>query len=312
MTEPAIKRKGTGFLGEIKKNKAMYIMTLPGILYFIIFAYLPMVGIVIAFQDYNPIRGIFGSPFVGFDNFRFFFLSGQWRTVMFNTLYLNFLFIAFGMSFAILLAIMLSELGSKQFKKIGQSIMILPHFVSWPIAGMMVIGLLATNGLVNSSLASMGFERIGFYTTAEVWPPILVILRIWKGAGFSSIIYLAAITGIDQEIYESARIDGASRVQMIFRITLPLLKATAILLLLFSIGGIFRGDFGMIYTIIGDQSRLYPTTDVIDTFVFRMLRVAQAPGMGASVGLLQSFLGFIMVLGSNALARKFAPESAIF
>ena len=306
-------KKRAGVFHELRQNSSMYAMAIPGILFFFIFAYLPMIGIVIAFQDYNPIKGLFGSAFVGLKNFRFIFLSGDWKQVTFNTVYLNALFISTGMIMSIAIAVMFTEISNRRFKKVGQSVMILPHFVSWPIAGMIIYGLLATdNGLINGILMSLGFNKLSFYTQANLWPPILVILRLWKGAGWGSIIYLAAITSIDTEIYESARIDGASRVQMIFRITLPMLKTTVFLMLLLAIGGIFSGDFGMIYTLVGDAARLYPTTDVIDTFVFRMLRVTNNPGMAASVGLFQSVLGFLFVVGSNSLVRKFSPESAIF
>jgi len=313
MPVPEKIRKEDGFFAEMRRNRSMYLMMTPGILFFLVFAYIPMIGIIIAFQNYNPVLGLFGSKFVGFDNFAFFFLSGQWKSVMINTLFLNTIFIISGMSMAIFLAVMLSEVGSKYYKKIGQTIMTLPHFIAWPIVGMMLYGILATDsGLINTTLKSFGLERVMFYQEPGVWPPILVLSRIWKGAGWSSIIYLAAITSIDSEIYESARIDGASRFKMIMRITLPLLRPIAVLLLIFNIGGMFSVDFGMIYNLVGDSARLYPTTDVIDTFVFRMLRIAGQPGMAGAVGLLQSFLGFIFVLGANTLARKFSPESAIF
>lgn len=301
------------FLSDVKQNLFLYLLVLPGILYFIVFKYLPMFGVIIAFQDYRPIKGFFKSEFVGFDNFVYFFTSKDWVRVTWNTIYLNILFIITGLFFSILIAILLSEIGSKHFKKTTQSIGILPHFISWPLVSMFVFSLLATDvGFINSVLTSLGFQKINFYSNAKMWPAILVIMRIWKGAGFGSIVYLAAITGMDQEIPEAAKVDGASRLQIITKITLPQLKTTAILLTIMGIGGIFHGDLGMIYALVGDNPSLYSTTDVIDTYVFRMLRQMNEMGMSSAIGLYQSVVGFIIVLITNSLARKFDPDAAIF
>lgn len=269
-------------------------MLLPGILFFVVFAYLPMIGIVIAFQDFSAAKGILGSKFVGFENFRFFLGSPDSFRVTFNTLFLNVLFILSSMVVSILIALMLSEVNNKWFKKGTQSLVILPHFISWAVIGLLAEAFLSSDtGFINRTLQSMGLEQISFYKDAAIWPGILTFLNIWQGAGFGSIVYLAAITGIDQEIYEAARIDGSTKLQSIWYITLPLLRSTAVLLLIMSVGKIFNGNFGMIYALVGGNTLLYPTTDIIDTYVYRQLMELGDLGMSSAVGLYQSVLDLL-------------------
>lgn len=301
------------FWKELKKNNLLYLLALPGIVLIFVFAYLPMLGIVIAFQNFNPIKGITGSEFVGLKNFEFFIQSSDTIKVIFNTIYLNILFIGFGTIVSIAIAIMLTELGGKWFKRISQTIITLPHFLSWTVVAMFVTALLSTEtGLINKMLNSIGIESISFFSSAGWWPFLLVMLKLWAGAGFGSIVYLATISGINPEIYESASIDGASRWDKIRHITLPLLKPTVILLLLLAVGGLFNGDFGMIYAIVGANPVLYPTTDVIDTFVYRALVDLGDMSMAAAVGLFQSVVGFILVVSINYLTRRLSPDSALF
>jgi len=303
----------SAFFRELMKNKFMYALALPGIIWFFVFAYVPMGGIVIAFQDFQAMKGIAGSEFVGLKNFEFFFRSDDWIGVVTNTVYLNVLFIAFGTLAAVAIAIMVTELGGKHIKKSLQSVMIFPHFLSWTVVAMFMTAFVATEGgFLNQFLAAFGMEPVTWLSSPQYWPAILVLLKIWHGAGFGSIVYMAAIAGINPEVYESASMDGASRWQKIWHITLPLLKPTIILLTLLAVGGIFNGDFGLIYAIVGRNPALYPTTDVIDTFVFRALMDLGDMGMSAAIGFLQSFIGFVLVLLVNAIARKTAPESAIF
>jgi putative aldouronate transport system permease protein len=302
-----------GFIREIKINKFLYLLTLPGVLFLIVFHYIPMAGIVIAFQKFNPLEGIFNSPFVGFDNFKFFFQGKNWMDITFNTFYLNILFTITGTIASVFISIMVSENNGKIFKKSTQSLMILPNFVSWAIVAMFSVTLFSSDmGIINQFLRFMKLEDIKFYNDANIWPTILVIMRIWKGAGFGAIVYIATITGFDQSMYEAALIDGASRFQCIFKITIPLLLNTIIIMTILGIGNIFRGDFGMIYTLVGDNNLLFKTTDVIDTYVYRSLRSSGEMGMSAAVGLYQSVLGFLMVIISNAIAKKYSAESAIF
>lgn len=311
--QPGKKKEMNVLLYDLKHNKFLLLMLLPGILFFVLFSYIPMIGIVIAFQDFSAAKGILGSEFVGFQNFKFFLGSQDSFRVTFNTLFLNFLFIMTSMIASILIALMLSEVNNKWFKKGSQSLVILPHFISWAVIGLLAEALLSTDtGFINNTLVSLGLERIHFYKNAAIWPGLLTFMNIWQGAGFGSIVYLAAITGIDQEIYEAARIDGATKLQSIRYITLPLLRSTAVLLLIMSVGKIFNGNFGMIYALVGNNTLLYPTTDIIDTYVYRQLMELGDLGMSSAVGLYQSVLGFIMVNISNWVTRKLSPESAIF
>lgn len=271
-----------------------------------------MAGLYIAFVDYRPMQGIWGSAFVGIENFKAFFATNKWVTVTFNTLFLNVLFIASTTIISVAIAIMLSEISQKWVKKITQSIVILPHFMSWTIVAMLSMALLSSNGIVNQIITSFGGNAVEFYNTPSVWPAILVMLRVWQGAGFGSIVYLATITGIDSSIYEAASIDGATKAQCIFKITLPLLKNTIIMLTIMNVGKIFNGDFGMIYAMVGTNSILYPTSDVIDTYLFRQMFENPNMGQTAAVGLIQSVLGFLFVVFCNKIANKWSPESALF
>ncbi|GBG08566.1 sugar ABC transporter permease [Paenibacillus agaridevorans] len=312
-----MKKKKKSFLSDLKQNLYLYLLVLPGVLFFVIFSYLPMVGIILAFQDFNVMKGLFGSEFVGLKNFEYFFSSKDWLVVTWNTVYLNLLFLFSGLFFAILIAIVLSEIRSKHYKKATQSVVILPHFISWTLVSMFVFALLSTDvGFINAILKTFGFiqegEEINFYSNPNLWVAILVVLKIWKDAGFGSVIYLAAIAGMDQSMYEAAKIDGASRLQCITKITLPQLRSTAVLLTLFGIGGIFHGDLGMIYAIVGDNPSLYEATDVIDTYVFRMLRQMNEMSMTAAIGFYQSLVGLVIVFVANYLARKYDSDSAIF
>lgn len=228
-------------------------------------------------------------------------------------MWLNILFIITGTAAAVAIAIMVTEIGKNWFAKVSQSVMIFPNFISWAVVAMFSQAFIGSDGgYINKWIEFFGGESISFYSEPDVWPLIFVIIRIWKSAGYGAIIYMAAIVGIDTCIYESARIDGASRSQCIFRITIPLLKDTVILLTILGVGNIFYGDFGMIYTLIGDNSMLFKTTDVIDTYVFRSIRTSGSMGMSMAVGLYQSFIGFLLVIGSNMLAKRYSPDSAIF
>lgn len=307
------RKERSGFIDEMRKNYLLYLMALPGIAVIFIFAYLPMGGLVIAFQDFNPIKGITGSEFVGLSNFRFFIESSDTLKVIANTLFLNSLFILCGTMMSVLIAVMFSEIAGKWFKRVTQTLVTLPNFLSWTVISMFSVSLLSYDtGMINKLLGLFGAEPISFYSEAGYWPLILVLLKIWQGAGFGSIVYLATITGINPDIYESASIDGASRWHKIRFITLPLLKPTIILMLLLAMGGIFYGDFGMIYALVGRNVSLYPTTDVIDTYVYRALMDLGDMSMAAAVGFFQSVVGFIFVFSVNMIARKFNPESALF
>ncbi len=305
----------TGIRFELRKNRWLYLMALPGILFVLLFNYAPLAGLYFAFVDYNAISGFFGfgSKFVGFNNFEFFFTSEDWLPVTFNTLYLNTLFISTGLLMQVAMAVLLNELAIKPFQKVSQSLMFLPNFLSWTVVSIFALAFLGTNdGILNKFIVLLGGDKVRFYQNAQVWPGILVFLRLWKGVGYGTVIFLAAITGIDQNMYEAAKIDGASRWQCIRRLTLPMLKPTVVMMLILSVGSIFNGDFGMIYALVGDNAMLRSTTDVIDTYVYRALRTNNDIGMSAAVGLFQSVLGLAMVLMTNATVRRLDKDTALF
>ena len=288
-------------------------MALPAIIWFCVFSYSPLVYLLAAFKKYQAAKGLFGSDWVGLKNFQAFFGSSAFFRVTFNTVFLNALFIVSTMVVSILIAIALSEISGRLFKKITQSVVILPHFISWTVIALLCEALLKTNnGFINNILVSLGFEKINFYQNADIWPAFLTFLRIWQGAGYGSIVYLATITGIDQEMYEAARVDGATRGQCIRYMTLPLLKSTIVMMLIMNIGKIFNGDFGMIFNLVGSNSMLFRTTDVIDTYVYRMLVESTNIGQSAAVSLYQSIMGFIIVMVTNSLTRKLDEDSALF
>ncbi len=297
---------------ELWKNKFLYCMAIPGIVWVCLFSYVPLYGILIAFKKYSASAGIWGSPWIGLENFKFLFNYKGIGRVFFNTIFLNILFIVFGTSMSVLLAILFSEIKNKKFKKVSQSVAIFPNFISWTVISMILTTIIGSSGMINSILAKMGHEPLAIYSNPTPWPFILVLLKIWQGAGYGSIVYVATITGFDTGIYEAARVDGASKFQQITRITLPMLKPTIILLTLMSIGNIFKGDFGMIYALVGDSAKLYPTVDVVDTFTYRALRQLNDLGMSTATSFFQSIVGCLMVLVSNAIVRKVEPDSAIF
>jgi len=298
---------------ELKINKFLYLMMLPAIIWILVFNYAPLYGILIAFKKFSFKQGILGSPWVGLDNFEFLFNYRGVGRIFFNTISLNLLFIIFTTSVSVILALMFVEIKNKKFRKLTQSIVILPNFVSWTVIALFATAFIGTSsGVLTKLIETITGENPSFYTTPSYWPWILVILKIWQGAGFGTVVYIAAITGFDLEMYEAAKVDGASRWQQITRITLPLLKTTIILLMIMAIGGIFKGDFGMIYALVGDNAMLFPTTDVIDTFTYRALRQLNNLGMSTATSFFQSLVGFIIVFLTNAIAKKVEPDSAIF
>lgn len=298
---------------EIGKNRYLYLLALPGILYMIVFAYVPMFGHLLAFKNFRLSEGLWGSEWVGFKNFEFFFYGKDWLPVTLNTLFLNGLFLIFGIGSAVVLAIFLNEVTNRFFKKLSQSFIFLPYFISWLVVSMMTQTLFSTSeGMLNRLLRQMGSEGVDWYLTPEVWPYILTIIFVWKVAGYNSIIFLSAITSISSDYYESAKIEGATRWQQMRYITLPLLRPIILMLVLLGIGRIFYGDFGMIYAIVGDIGVLYPTTDVIDTYAFRALRQMGNFSMSSAVIVYQSVMGLITIVIFNAIAKKIDADARLF
>ena len=308
-----VKEHFKSFGHELKSNKILFLMLLPALIYFIVFCYIPMPGAYVAFVDYNLKKGIFGSKFIGFKNFEFLVKTGQLWNITKNTLLYNLAFLIVGNVFQIILAIMLSEVRSKWYKKVSQSVILLPYFISMVIVGYFAYNLFNfDHGFINSLLNSLGFESHDFYSDQGIWKYIIVAFKIWSGTGYGMIVYLATITGISNEIYEAASLDGAKAVQRIRYITLPLLKPTAVLLLLFGLGGILKGSFDLFYNLIGNNSVLYPQTDIIDTYVFRSLVGQFNFSLSAAVGFYQSLFGLIFVLTINCIVKKIEPDYALF
>jgi len=299
---------------EFKKNRQLYLMCVPALLILLMFCYVPMAGIWMAFTKYNIKDGIFGSEFVGLQNFKYFFTSstGMGPKVIWNTLVINFWGLIFGTILPITIAICFNEVRGKIFKKVTQSAMFFPYFLSWVVVGAIVYAFFSTDtGMVNRMLQSSGHDIIRWYAEKKYWKPIIITADVWKWAGYNSIIYMAAMTNFDASLYDAASVDGANRFQQIIHITLPLIKPTVVVLSLMSIGRIFFGDFGMIYGIVGNNSLLYDEVAVIDTYVYSAMR-SLGFSYTTAIGLFQSVMGLILVTLSNKLAKKVNEGEGLF
>ncbi|TVQ25995.1 MAG: sugar ABC transporter permease [Spirochaetaceae bacterium] len=304
-----------GLLRELVTNRTLYLMCVPAILLFFLINYLPLFGLVLPFKDFSFSLGIVRSPWADplFRNFEFFFRSGVvWRITR-NTFLYNLAFIVIGNVVAVTLAVMLNEVRSKTFVKFTQASFLLPYFMSWIVGGMLLQALLAYDfGVVNGLLQRFGLDRIDWYGTPEAWPGILVMADSWREGGYRTVLYLAALAGISPELYEAAEVDGASRWKQIKTITIPLLMPTVTILALLEVGRIMNADFGKFYALVGENSRLYPTADVIDTYVFRTLRSLGNVGMAAAPATIQSVIGFLLVILVNSYTRRKFPEGSLF
>jgi len=309
------KNKGTKvpFFKSVKRCWMLLLMLLPATIYAIIFSYIPMTGIVLAFKKYQYAGGIYGSPWVGLDNFKALKLGGKLFMVTRNTLLYNIAFIALGVLFEMGSAILLNEIRSKHFKKVSQSFMFLPYFISWVVVGAVMYNVFNyEKGIVNGVLGFMGMKAFDLYNTPTAWPWVIVFLKLWKQTGYGSVVYLAAITGLDQEMFEAAAIDGATAWQKIRHITIPCLRPTMIILVLLAVGNIFRGDFGLFYQTVKTSALLQPMTDIIDTYVFRLLITNSNIGVSAATGLFQSVLCFVTISICNGLVKKLSPDYALY
>lgn len=301
------------FWKNVKKSRILLLMCLPAILFFFFFCYMPMPGIWVAFVKYNYRDGIFGSEFVGLRNFEFLATSGKLFILTRNTVLYNMAFILLGNALAVFVAILLNEMRGKWFKKISQTIMFLPYFISQVLVGILVFNLLNYDtGFVNGILTSLGLERWQPYANANSWPPLLIVIYLWQQTGYNSVVYFAAIMGIDSEMIEAAKVDGANGFQKIRYIILPSLKPTIIILLLFALGGIVKGNFGLFYNVIGKNPLLYGTTDIIETYVYRATMTDFNFSTASAVGLYQSIIGFIIVVTVNWIVKKVEPDYSLF
>ena len=290
-------------------------MLLPAAVTIFIFAYLPMGGMILAFKNFNYKDGIWGSPWTKgiFDNFKFFFLSGKAFSVTANTFLYNLSFIAVNTFFAVLFAVILSEAGNKYFKKLTQSAIFLPYFVSWVIVGTIAYNLLNyENGVVNGILGMLGLDPVNIYANGPAWRIIIVLFNAWKSVGYSMVVYLAAVTGVDMQLHESAKIDGANIFQRVRHVTFPAILPTVVTMVLLDVSKIFRGNLDLFYQLVGKNGALYDSTDVIDTFVFRSLLETSDIGMAASAGFYQSILCFVTIMLVNGIVKRVQSDYALF
>ncbi|WP_375295470.1 ABC transporter permease [Paenibacillus doosanensis] len=297
---------------QFRKNGELFMLTVPALLFKFIFAYLPLVGLIIAFKKFNYAKGLWGSEWVGLNNFRFFFASDNAFRITRNTILYNVSFIVLTTVIAVALAILMNELG-KRWLKLHQTALFLPYFLSWVVVSYVTLGFLDNaSGFLNQLLQQFGAAPVKWYQEAKYWPVILILVHLWKSVGFSALIYYAGILGIDSSYYEAARIDGATRLQMIRSITIPLLTPLIVILFIVAVGQMFRADFGLFFFVPNDTSFLYPTTDVIDTYVYRSLRVVGDIGMSSAIGLYQSVVGLALVLAANYGIRKINSENSLW
>ena len=300
-------------LRNIRKYLPFYFFMLPGLIYLICNNYLPMYGITIAFKKLNFAKGILGSPWCGLDNFKFLFKSGQIYTILRNTLLYNLVMIPLGMMLSVACAIVLNEVKNKFASRVYQSIILIPSLMSWVVINYIAYAFLnAENGVINTWLTDLGLQPISWYTESAYWPVIIVLVSMWKTVGNSMIVYLASIVGISSEYYEAAKLDGASKWQQIWNITLPMLKPTMITLLILSLGGILHGDFGLFYQLPRNSSALYGATETLDVFVFNALMKQADYGMSSAASVFSSVVGFVLVIVSNKVSRKVDKDMALF
>lgn len=288
----------------------LYLMMLPGILYLLINNYLPMFGIVIAFKNFSYKKGIWGSDWCGLKNFEFLFRTKDAFIMIRNTLLYNLLFILLGLVIALCIAIMMTEIGRWKIAKVIQPIICFPNMISIIIVSYLVYAFLGSNGFINHTV--LNGNGIGWYSEAKYWPFILPIVYFWKSAGYSSIIYIASMSGIDPTLYEAAKLDGATKMQQIFKITLPIIRPMIMLMLLLNVGRIFSSDFGLFLQVPMNSGMLYNTTQTIDTYVYRALMELNDIGMSSAASVFQSIVGFVLVIASNLFVRRMDLESALF
>jgi putative aldouronate transport system permease protein len=295
-----------------KINWPLFVLAVPGLLFLLAFYYAPLFGLVIPFKRMNYAKGIWGSDWIGFKNFEFFFKSQDAFRVTRNTMVLNFSFIIITLILTVALALLLFELSGRKVK-VYQTAMFMPYFISWIVASYVLYALLnPLMGVIPHTLKALGLEVPNYYTTPKPWPFILMTAYVWKNAGYMTLLFYASLMGIDAAQFEAAAIDGANKLRIVFHISIPFLIPVITLLVILQIGKIFYSDFGMFYFLTRDSGALYSTTDVVDTYVYRALRITGDIGMASAAGLYQSAVGFLLVLGSNLIVRWINRESAIF
>ncbi|MDR3050483.1 MAG: ABC transporter permease subunit [Oscillospiraceae bacterium] len=309
-------KQRNGFLREMRRNRTLYAMLLPAVLLAVVILYIPMAGLVVAFKNYQYNLGIFDSPWAkygGFDNFRFLFISGKGFSITLNTAFYNLFNLVTSQALSMVVAIVITEMRGRIFKRATQSVIFLPYFISWIIVGSFAYNFFNYEiGSLNNMMEALGGARVNLYGIPGAWVFIIMAFNCWKWVGYNSIIYIAAITSIDAECYEAADIDGANIWRKIAYITLPSVKPTVIVIFLLNISRILRGDFQMFFQLIGMNGQLFNATDVIDTYVFRSLISGGDVGMTAAATLYQSVLCFLIIIAVNWLVKRTEPDYALF
>ena len=298
-----------------KEDIPLHLMALPTVIWLIIFCYLPIFGLIMAFQDLNITTGILGSRFVGLKNFEFLFTSTDAWIITRNTVCYNLVFIVLNMVLAVTMSLLLSEVHSRFYAKTLQTIYMLPYFLSWAVVMIVVSAFIHYDyGMVKKLMVNLGLvdKGVDFYQQRGLWPYLLVFINAWKGVGYQTVLYLAVISGISHEYYEAAVLDGATKRQQAWYITIPHLRLVIGISIILAMGNIFRGDFGLFYVVTKDSGRIYPVTDVIDTYIYRALTRLSNVGMATAAGFYQSVVGFALILTVNAIVNKIDPDSAMF
>ena len=296
-----------GLTKYLWKHKYMYLMLVPAIVYYVIFCYVPMYGASIAFKDFNPMQGIMKSPWVGFDVFEQLFGMSKFYSVFWNTIRISLIRLIFGFPFPIIVALMLNELRWNRVKRVIQTAIYIPNCISWVVLGGIMTSLLSMDsGIVNGIIKMLGFQPIGFLTDERYFVPTMVVSMIWKTFGWNTIIYLAAMTGIDPQLYEAATVDGANRWQRLLHITLPCIRSTIIVVLITRIGSLMQAGFEQIFVLY--HPGVYGTADIIDTYVYRMGLQEGKFELASAVGLFKSVVNFILVVIANKTARMMGEE----
>ncbi|WP_135548609.1 ABC transporter permease [Paenibacillus cymbidii] len=295
-----------------KRNRELFALSLPVLLFKFVFSYLPLLGLVIAFKNFNYAKGLWGSDWVGFKNFQFFFTSNNAFRITRNTILYNIGFIVLTTVIAVCFAILMNEI-ARRWLRVYQTALFLPYFLSWVVVSYVILAILdREHGFLNQLLLLFGGESVDWYRDPKYWPFIIILVHLWKAVGFSTLIYFAGILGIDPSYYEAAKIDGASKWQMVRSVTVPLLTPLIVILFIVAVGSIFRADFGLFYFVPNDVSFLYPVTDVIDTYVYRSLRVVGDLGMSSAVGLYQAVVGFLLVFATNSIIKRVNSDHSLW
>lgn len=304
--------KKSGLAEQLKKKKALFLMLIPGLLVMLVNNYMPMFGLVLAFRKMDTVTKLFGSGWVGFDNFKYLFGSQNAWIITRNTLGYNFIFIIIGRTVAVAMAIALTELRNKKVSKVYQSIYFIPYFLSWVVISYLAFSLLSTeSGALNQIIKAFGGKPIKWYVSPKYWPFILVVVNTWKWTGYDIIVYIASIVGVSKDYYEAAAVDGATRFQQIRYITIPMLVPLLITLTLLQVGRMFYTDMGLFFIVTRNTGTLFNATNTIDTYVYRGLLSTGDLGMVSAAGFYQAVLGFIIILTFNFIVRKYDKDSAL-